>query len=56
MDDEEGLRLREALTVFAEAEDLRLANAKDEAGKDAEGLPVTHFSYTIDCTRMGDAQ
>ncbi len=56
VDDEEGLRLREALTVFAEAEDLRLANAKDEAGKDAEGLPVTHFSYTIDCTRMGDAQ
>ena len=56
VDDEEGLRLRAALTVFAEAEGLRLANTKDEAGKDAEGLPVKHFSYTIDCTRMGDAK
>ena len=56
VDDEEGLRLRAALTVFAEAEGLRLANTKDEAGKDPEGLPVKHFSYTIDCTRMGDAK
>lgn len=55
-DEEEGLSLRAALTVFAEAEGLRLANTKDEAGKDAEGLPVKHFSYTIDCTRMGGAK
>ena len=56
VDDDEGLRLRAALTVFAEAEGLRLANTKDEAGKDAEGLPIKHFSYTIDCTRMGDTK
>ena len=56
VDDEEGLRLREALAAFAEAEGLRLADTKDEAGVDAEGLPLTRFTYTIDCTRMGDAQ
>lgn len=54
-DSEEGLRLREALTAFAAAEGLRLADTKDEAGADAEGLPITRFAYTIDCTRMGDA-
>lgn len=56
VDDEEGLRLREALTAFAEAEGLRLVDARDEAGVDGEGLPLTRFAYTIDCTRMGGAQ
>ncbi len=56
VDDEEGLRLREALTAFAEAEGLRLVDARDEAGVDGEGLPLTRFAYTIDCTRMGGVQ
>ena len=56
VDDEEGLRLREALAAFAESEGLRLADTKDVTTVNAEGLPITNFTYTIDCSRMGGAK
>lgn len=55
-DQEDDLALNNALTAFAEAEGLRIASYSRETGKDDEGLPLTRFVYTIDCTRMGDAQ
>lgn len=55
-DQEDGLAMSNALAAFAEAEGLRIANSANEAGKDAEGLPLTRFVHTLDCTRMGGAQ
>ena len=55
-DQEDGLALSNALAAFAEAEGLRIANSTNETGKDTEGLPLTRFVHTLDCTRMGGAQ
>ena len=45
-----------ALAAFAESEGLRLADTKDVTTVNAEGLPITNFTYTIDCSRMGGAK
>ncbi len=55
-DQEDDLALSNALTAFAETEGLRIATSSKETTKDDEGLPLTRFVYTIDCTRMGGAQ
>ena len=55
-DQEDGLALSNALAAFAKAEGLRIANSTNERGKDAEGLPLTRFVHTLDCTRIGGAQ
>ena len=55
-DQEDGLALSSALAAFAKAEGLRIANSTNETGKDTEGLPLTRFVHTLDCTRMGGAQ